>query len=443
MLLMVTLVYSLDLKSLVSTLGQVGFNTGTGGSLELGSADVGIATIGIAGIGTATIGFASITDANVTGVATITEVDVEKIDIEKATVGVLTITDALAVTGTSTYIGLVTVQGEVFVDGDLTVTQQFSVQDLGAVNLEVTGIATVNQIEIGTGIATFIAFEDQTTTGVGTFGIVDADEVIGAAGTIGGVGFDSGRVEATFIDADFGRIGILTGNVLDYDAGFITTVRSETGYVGFITGNNLTYYKQSQINGVNFFDDFFEIVNRNVEINSGVTTVNTGPLGGVGFATFSNDVYVGNNLYVGGIQFIPQLITEDLLVTGIATVNQLELNTGIATFIEFEDQVTTGIGTFGEIDVEFLDAERANIGILTVPNFARIRSLLGNDINITPDPDVPYPFTGNVRTFGLVVSEDATFNDSQQTGIATVAFQDVAREDVGISTINWLTESTS
>ena len=423
----------------ITTLGQVGFNTGTGGSLELETADVGIATIGVVGIGTATIGFATIGDAVVSGIATITEVDVEKISIEEATVGILTITDALAVTGTSTYIGLVTVTGEVFVDGDLTVTQQFSVQDLGAVNLEVTGIATVSQIEINTGIATFIEFEDQATTGIGTFGIVDADEVIGAAGTIGGVGFDSGRVEATFIDADFGRIGILTGNVLDYDAGFITTVRSETGYVGFLTGTNLTYYKQSQINGVNFFDDFFEIVNRNVEINSGVTTVNTGPLGGVGFATFSNDVYVGNNLYVGGIQFIPQLITEDLLVSGIATVNQIEINTGIATFIEFEFQETTGVGTFKELDIEFLDAERANIGILTVPNFATIRSIQGNDINIIEDPDVPYPFTGNIRTFGLNVSRDATFNNSQQTGIATVAFQDVAREDVGISTINWLT----
>jgi hypothetical protein len=423
----------------ITTLGQVGFNTGTGGSLELETADVGIATIGISSIGSAKIGFATIGDAVVSGIATITEVDVEKIDIEKATVGVLTITDALAVTGTSTYIGLVTVKGEVFVDGDLTVTQQFSVQDLGAVNLEVTGIATVNQIEIGTGIATFIKFEDQETTGIGTFGIVDADEVIGAAGTIGGVGFDSGRVEAIYIDADFGRIGILTGNTLDYDAGFITTVRSETGYVGIITGDNLTYYKQSQINGVNFFDDFFEIVNRNVEINSGVTTVNTGPLGGVGFATFSNDVYVGNNLYVGGIQFIPQLITEDLLVSGIATVNNIEVNTGIATFIEFEFQDTTGVGTFKELDIDFLDAERANIGILTVPNFARIRSIVGNDIGITPDPNVPYPFTGNIKTFGLNVSQDATFNNSRQTGIATVKLQDVAREDVGISTINWLT----
>ena len=423
----------------VTTLAEVGFNTGTGGSLKLDTLDAGIGTIGISSIGTATIGFATIGDVVVNGIATITEVDVEKIDIEKATVGVLTITDALAVTGTSTYIGLITVTGEVFVDGDLTVTEQFSVQDLGAVNLEVTGIATINQAEINTGIATFIEFEDQSTTGIGTFGIVDAGEIIGAAGTIGGVGFDSGKIEADFVDADFGRIGILTGNELNYDVGSITTIKSETGFVGVITGDNLTYYKQSQINGVNFFDDFFEIVNRNVEINSGVTTVNTGPTGGVGFATFSNDVYVGRNLYVNGIQFIPQLITEDLLVSGIATISELEVNTGIATFIEFEYQSTTGIASFKEADIEFLDADRANIGILTVPNFATIRSIQGNDINITPEASAPYPLTGIIRTFGLNVSQDAVFNNIRQTGIATFAFQDVALEEVGISTINFLT----
>ena len=161
----------------IATLGQVGFNTGIGTALTVERSVIGLATITDALIGVSTIGFASITDAFVGGAVTVTRIDVEEIDIDRAGVGVLTVglgfseTDPTFFrTGVGTIVGFTTVTGDFFVDGDLTVTQQFTVKDLGAENLEVTGIGTIVNLKSDVGIVTTLFTEGQMITGVGYLG---------------------------------------------------------------------------------------------------------------------------------------------------------------------------------------------------------------------------------------------------------------------------------
>ena len=411
----------------VGTIGQLGFTTAIGVGLSLGNLDVGVATALSLDVGIATIGFASITDANVSGALTVTKVDVENIEIDTATVGILTVGTGLSVTGVSTFVGLVTVTGEVFVDGDLTVTEQFTVKDLGAENLEVTGIGTIVELQSNVGIITQLFTEGIGNSGIITTRGLEADTIEAGVGTIA-------SIFATDIDADFGRIGILTGNILDYNVGLISSIVAGLATVGIITGDQLFYYGNSEINGAIFLDDVFR-VNRNVEINSGVTTFNTGAPG-VGFATFSDDLYVGNDLYVAGELSFNQLTGENLLVTGIGTINELVFDTGIGTFLNLE-YLQVGLATITDLRGSVADINDISSDNLTVRNVADTRFLGARFITVNEDPSDPG--SGIIDTPRLTVRNSANVANITETGTSNVANQIVARELVGISTIQWLT----
>jgi hypothetical protein len=322
----------------ITTLNQLEFNTGIGTNLQLESSTIGVLTATDVNAGVATIGFASIRDANVSGIVTVTEVDVEQIDIERAQVGILTITEGLSVTGTSTFVGLVTVTGDAFIDGDLTVTDQFTVQDLGAENLEVTGIGTIVNLESNVGIITTLFTEGSVNTGVGTFNVVEANDIQAGTGTIGGVGFESGRLEGDELDFDRARIGILTGDLLSYGIGtFRNQLNSPgTSNIAVAIGSNLNYSGFSQINGVTFGDELVDILNRDLQV-SGITSF-------IGLGTFGDSLYVKEDLFVGGELSFEQLTGTNLQVLGIATINQLDLNTGIGTFLDLE-YLQVGVAT--------------------------------------------------------------------------------------------------
>jgi len=410
---------SLDIG--VSTIGQISFTTAIGGSLDIDTIDAGVGTFRVLNADRSEIGFASITDASISGVATVTEIDVEEIDIENAQVGILTVTQAMSVTGTSTFVGLVTVTGEVFIDGDLTVTQQFKVKDLGAENLEVTGIGTIIDLNSVTGIITTLNTENLENSGIITSGRVESETLDVGVGTIA-------SIFATDIDADKGRIGILTGDLISYGIGTFGTAIVGVATVGIITGDQLFYYGNSQINGVTFLDDVFR-VNRDVEIVSGITTITTGPTG-VGFATFSNDVYVGNDLFVAGELSFEQLTGNNLFVTGIGTINDLRFAVGTGTYLDLEF-LEVGVGTINLLESTFADIVEIENETLTVQNAADIRVVDARYVNIRPDALNP----GS----GLL---DSTY---AQIGVATIQLLDavtaginsasIGQESVGISTI--------
>ena len=398
----------------ITTLNQLEFNTGVGTDLQLESSTIGVLTATDINAGVASIGFASIRDANITGIVTVTEVDVEQIDIERAQVGILTITDALSVTGTSTFVGLVTVTGDVFVDGDLTVTDQFTVKDLGAENLEVTGIGTIVNLESNVGIITTLFTEGSVNTGVGTFNVVEANDIQAGTGTIGGVGFESGRLEGDELDFDRGRIGILTGDLLSYGIGTFRNQLNSPGVsnIAVAIGSNLNYTGLSQINGVTFGDELVDVVNRDLRV-SGITTF-------VGLGTFGDSLYVKEDLFVGGELSFEQLTGTNLQVLGIATINQLDLNTGIGTFL----------------DLEFLQ-----VGVATITNLlgtiSTITRMDSGTVAVTTDPS-KYPTSNGQFYADRSFIEFSNALDSRTTDFVARETADIqgTLEVVGLSTFS-------
>ena len=418
---------SLDITGITTT-EELDFTTGIGSFLELGTGIIGVGSFGETTIGITTIGFASITDATVTGILTITDIDAEDINVDRAVVGILTVGAGLTVGGASTFVGIATFQDDVFVDGDLSVRGDLEFEDLFGKNLVITGIGTIVNLVSDVGIITSLQTENQINSGVSTSSRFVSQTLDVGVGTIA-------SIFATEIDADRGRIGILTGDLISYGIGTFGTAVVGIATVGIITGDQLFYYGNSQINGATFLGDRF-IVDRNVEINSGVTTINTGGPG-VGFATFSDDVYVGNDLFVAGELTFDQLTGNNLLVTGIGTINQLEFTTGIGTDLEVD---TFRVGTAATIRSLFgTDADIDTIlnDVLTVQNFADIRGILSRNISVTRDP--LDPFSGRTSTVELRVSEDATINNLTAEGQTQIDLARIDVEDVGISTIQWLT----
>ncbi len=447
----------------ITTLNELEFNIGIGTDLQLESSTIGVLTATDVAAGVATIGFAEIDDVNISGIATITEVDVEKIVIEEASVGILTITEALAVTGTSTFVGLVTVTGEVFVDGDLTVTDQFTVKDLGAENLEVTGVGTIVNLESNVGIITTLFTEGSVNTGIGTFNVVEANDIQSGTGTIGGVGFESGRLEGDELDFDVARIGILTGDLLSYGIGTFRDQLNSPGIsnIAVAIGDTLNYSEFSQINGVTFGDDLVN-VNRDILV-SGISTF-------TGIGTFGEDLYVANDLFVGGELSFEQLTGTNLQVLGIATINQLDLNTGIGTFLDLEylqvgvATITNLIGTISTITrmdsgtvavttdfskyptqegqfyadkafTEFLVADDSFIDFLSVLNelevFGSVNvlgvSTFASDIDLNADINVSGLTTTNFLFAGVgtILLLDTDFINSDEINAGIVTTQDL------------------
>ena len=405
----------------LATVGQIGFNTGIGTDLNLETLTSGFGTVTNLTSGIASIGFITATDAFVGGAVTVGNIDVDVIDVEFGNVGVLTVGTGLSVTGVSTFVGLVTITGEAFIDGDLTVTEQFTVKDLGAENLEVTGIATIRELESDVGIITSLNTENLENSGIITSNAVEAQSLSAGVGTIA-------SIFATEIDADEGRIGILTGDLVSYGIGTFTNAFISTASVGVITGDQLFYYGNSQINGATFLDDLFR-VNRNVEIVSGVTTINTGEPG-VGFATFSDDVYVGNDLFVAGELNFEQLTGENLLVTGIATINQLKINTGVGTFLDLE-YLRVGVGTIRDLFGETADVDVITNETLFVENAADIRVVNSRFINIFPDALNPGSGLLN-STFAQIGVATIQLLDAVVAGIQTA---DVGEGNIGVASI--------
>ena len=405
----------------LATVGQIGFNTGIGTDLSLETLTSGFGTITNLTSGIASIGFITASNAFVGGAVTVGNIDVDVIDVEFGNVGVLTVGTALSVTGVATFVGLVTVTGEAFIDGDLTVTEQFTVKDLGAENLEVTGIGTIVELRANVGIITQLFTEDIENSGIITSQSIDSENLNAGVGTIA-------SIFATDIDADKGRIGILTGDLISYGIGTFGTAIVGIATVGIITGDQLFYYGNSEINGAIFLDDTFR-VNRNVEINSGITTINTGAPG-VGFATFSDDVYVGNDLFVAGELLFEQLTGENLLVTGIATINQLEFNTGVGTFLDLE-YLRVGVGTIRDLFGETADVDVITNETLFVENAADIRVVNSRFINIFPDALNPGSGLLN-STYAQIGVATIQVLDAVVAGIQTA---DVGEGNIGVASI--------
>ena len=408
----------------VTTLAQVGFDTAIGGEISAGQIISGILTTTDLVASAATIGFATMTDVFVSGTATVTKVDVEEIEIEQAQVGILTVSEGLVNQGLSTFVGFSTFGDDIYVAGFGTFGEGVDIPFVQVEDLIVSGIATVAELDLNVGIASTLYVAD-LGVGIGTF-----EELIAEEGDIGGVDFEGGgEIAGTNLDFDTGRIGILTGDNLVYQIGTITQFDSRVAGIDTLTGQNLQYTGLSQINGATFRDDQLE-VDRNFQATGIVTLGRPDVDPTVGLTTVSGDLYVGNDLIVAGELSFEQLTGENLFLTGIATIFEAEINTGIATFIEFEGLEVTGIATVQTFIGVAATITDLNSGTIVNDSTIRTRDLqVEQTAQVGDSLFVP---TANI-------SAQLNANNVEITGVSTIAEAIIDSEQVSISTITDLT----
>lgn len=408
----------------VTTLAQVGFDTAIGGEISADQVTTGIITATSIVGGAATIGFVSMTDAFVGGAVTVTRVDVEQVEIDRAQVGILTVTEGLTNLGLSTFVGFSTFGGDIYVAGFGTFGKGVDIPFVQVDDLIVSGIATIAELDLNVGTASTLYVAD-LGVGIGTF-----EELSAETGNIGGVDFEGGgEIAGTNLDFDTGRIGILTGDNLVYQIGTITQFDSRIAGIDTLSGQNLQYTGLSQINGVTFGDTQTS-VNKNFEATGIVTLGRPDIDPTVGLTTVSGDLYVGNDLFVNGELNFTQLNGENLFLTGIATIFDLDVNTGIATFIEFEGLEVTGIATVQTL-----------IGVAATITDLNTGTLINDSTIRTRDLQVEQIAQIGQQVFAPIVSVSSFLSapDTNFTGISTIADAKITQELVGISTITDLT----
>lgn len=260
--------------------------------------------------------------------------------------------------------GLGTFQGDVFIGGDLTVKGETFFNQINAENILVTGIGTFNALEangIGVtslivsgfttlsnysfniGVGTYLELQDLNASGVGTFRELFAQKVTAGLGSFN-------LVQADRVDVGFGTF---------------KDIVAIGGTLGIIESDGDTAIVQGDLTV------------------TGLTTF-------IGIGTFADDLYVGNDLFVNGDVTFKNINGEQLLISGVGTIFQLESNIGIITSLFAESLQVTGISTLRAIDNQELQTGVVtsfsinNTGIITSSELdvdvARIGILTGDNV---------------------------------------------------------------
>ena len=426
----------------LTTFNDFTFNSGIGTDLNV----TGVVTAVDANItGIATIGFLTVTDGVFVGFATISDADIGFASITEADVGILTARD-LTVTGVSTLgfatigvgttgsglyavgintfdngpkgtdttIGFSTFTNDLYIGNDVFVGGILNIDQINGENLLLSGVATISELRYNIGFGTTANIENLFyDVGIGTTSITGFSS-IGFA-TVGVATIR--RLDAEFIKTrDLEVTGFSTiraGIFTDLQVTGVTTLGIATIGVG-TTGSGLYAV------GINTFDN--------------------GPKGTdttIGFSTFTNDLYVGNDLFVGGELNFDQLTGKNLLVTGVATIFELRFNVGFGTTANIENlNYNIGIGTTARIENLFY-----NQGIGTFSNITGI--LTATDVNVSSAATIQRANITNLFAMDANIDDlnvntgFATFFDftNTNTGIATIGFATIRDAGVGVLTV--------
>ena len=389
---------------------------------------------------------AVITDQRVTGASTISVADIDNgfikfgtIDdaiIGVATVGLMTVTTDLSVGGETSLLGIVTTGGDAYIGSDLYVGGETFFNQINAINLDVSGIATFFQ-----GIATNFTVTGLLSATDVTAGFATITEVDIGSGNVGGIDFPgTGDIEGENIDFNTGRIGILTGDVLSYGIGTIGVFDSGLGTITTLRGQQLFYTDTSQINNVTFFDERLEVSQNLNVVGAAITLGDVATDPRVGLTTIAGDAYVGNDLFVNGETFFNQINAVNLDVSGIATIFNQSI-TGVTS-------IASGFAT--DFFVELLDFDSATGSAATITTVSGDNlNFVGNSNFISGQTSkflsvIRSPggseFEGTLQAVNALISEDIGISrDFIVAGISTLNIADINQETVSISTITDLT----
>ena len=384
---------------------------GTFGSIDSGDAVIGIATVDVISSEEITVGFLSATDVVAAG-GTIGGLEAE---------GDLVRIVDLFVTGLSTFVGVGTFESDLYVGEDLFVRGDVTFKNINAEQLLISGVGTIRDLKANTGVVTtFITENLQNTVGVSTLRQIESQQI-----DVGDLTADDAF--SLRFEAEEARIGILTGDLINYGIGTITTLESVSGLVSSLRGSTLNYTDFSFINGVQFGDQLVTM-GRDLFV-TGITTF-------VGVGTFGDDLYVRNDLFVGGTLNFRQLTGENLLITGIGTFNDIRINTGFATYVDFET-LEAGIATITNIDSTFIDTKVLDTENMVVSGLATVNQQLSEFLNANNlGFNTAIGNEARMNTLDVFVSaniKDLTF----ETGLGTF-LKTVDQEVVGVATVNEL-----
>ena len=303
----------------VGTINQLGVNTFTAVD-----ASVGVATIGYADVTDLAVSISTISEATI-GVATVTDLVATASTITTATIEDATVAFIDAVDATVGVLTVTTakVTGDLEVDGDFTLTGDVVLDEISSRNLEVTGIATIASLE-----APVLSATDATV------GVLTVTTVEAATLDVSGVSTFSGQVN-------------LGGNI--NISGITTTV-------------DLDVTQNAQIAGIATIG-FATITDTFI----GVATASS--------LKVTGDLEVEGDFALTGDVVLDELEARGLVVTGIATINDLEVNilTGgnagfdsvISTFVS-ADSLNAGVATITRAEVGFVTATNLFVsGVVT------------------------------------------------------------------------------
>ena len=394
----------------ILTVGELDANVIQIDNVDADNAVIGLATITEELVGISTIGFADITDARI-GAATITNltattIDIDGIDgevgrlIDLEVTGIATIADLEAgntrlgittITGFLDVVGYTTVSGDLTIGGNLQVEGDLSYDEVNGRNANITGVGTVNDLNWTTAVGGAL-----TVTGTSDLAHVDAESLsVSGLSTFVGV--------ATFQDDIYVGGNLYVEGDLAYDE-----VNGRNANITGVGTVNVLNWNEAvggalTVTGNSSFDDDVAInANLNVDsINAGLTTAknldlygqnDTATIAGgltvaklttvtdiVGSSGTFTDFTVAN-LTAGGIEIdgaeLDNAEIVNLTVSGIATIAQVEINSGIATLSRLEATDTVGTAaTFTNLEVTninaigggtlSIDSITANTGIFT------------------------------------------------------------------------------
>ncbi|AIX43902.1 baseplate wedge initiator [Synechococcus phage ACG-2014f] len=444
----------------------VGGNLSVLGDIKFDEVDARNANI----TGIATVGFASITDARVGSALT----NLGHTQLNTLNVSGVSTLSLLEVSGNSVFTGISTFNNNVTINGDLTINGSQNVDSFGTGDLIVSGIASINQAKIATGIVTTLTATRtesaelkvtglSTFVGVATFandvfvagnlnvlGDIAYDEVTGRNLNISGIatiGFASitdakigvatiTKLDVTEINVDGGTgiddnsvttENLVVSGIATINSGILTTLQAEVGSITNLTAGVSTFTgivtttEDLYVGGnLYVFNDIFydEITGRNLSI-SGVSTLGFASVRDLrvsGVATFLGDVEIS------GSQIVDSLITGDLEVTGVTTTKELRFTDAVGVGLTLTNLVVTGnaelngsgIVTAGQ-DINFRNLEVA--GLSTFVGLQSFRSAVGTALTVY---NLRVPENGIVSLPGIPVQGgDAEFRNVNVTGVSS------------------------
>ena len=219
-----------------------------------------LATLGVSGVTTTQF-------LEVTGVTTLTSIEVTGISTFSSDIDVdgHTELDNLRVSGVSTFVGVGTFQNDLYVGGDLYISDDLVFDEFTARNGNITGIGTIETLDTTTGTIDYLTGINFSYSGIGT----------------------------------------------------IDTLDTTTGTVDYLTNTNLNVsgiatINQLHVSGVSTFNDYVTIDDGLTVTGTGITVTTlevTGFSTFTGFATFGSSVNIANEFYSGGISSVGTAIT--------------------------------------------------------------------------------------------------------------------------------------